>query len=192
MYNHIESRHAQPPGGVPCQLCGVVKGTRQSHRLHIRTYHQDLSEPSSKKRKDGPDDLSSFSLEDNNTVYEYYSVNRPTERFIDLHASIKEKVVEKENGELRCGDCGYVAKKGRRDYMYSHIEAKHVKHDGIACQICDKICSTRQSHRTHLIGKHNVKTRAAGAEVIKSEGNTKKEKYKADSVPVQSEKEDTF
>ena len=66
----------------------------------------------------------------------------------DLKAKIESKIIAFESGEYGCQDCSYTSK--FRHNLPKHIEARHVSHPGIQCDMCMKTCQTRESFRRHM------------------------------------------
>ena len=91
---------------------------------------------------------------------EYHSVVSITPEFEELHDQIKSKVarVEGTNKDLLCTDCGFIS--NHKSVMYDHVEARHVTHPGVTCQMCGKTGMTRNAHRVHLIARHKAKVTA--------------------------------
>jgi hypothetical protein len=46
-----------------------------------------------------------------------------------------------------CLDCGYT--KPNKGHVIEHVEARHVQHPAYVCQLCGKLCTTRNTFRQH-------------------------------------------
>jgi hypothetical protein len=67
-------------------------------------------------------------------------------------SSMMEKIEDNtgKDGQLtrwRCTACG---KHGRRDNLRVHIEGAHMERGSHACQVCESVCATRHSLKTHM------------------------------------------
>ena len=54
-----------------------------------------------------------------------------------------------------CSECEYNSKYNHN--VFEHIEAKHVGSLGYLCDICNKVCPTKNALRTHNIRHHKNK-----------------------------------
>jgi len=74
------------------------------------------------------------------------------EKLDAMIAAKMSKFVEGGRSSWRCMDCG-------KDYNSKadasrHVEAHHVNHPGLACNICLKILKNRESLRSHMTNVH--------------------------------------
>jgi len=74
------------------------------------------------------------------------------EKLDAMIAAKMSKFVEGGRSSWRCMDCG-------KDYKSKadasrHVEAHHVNHPGLACNICLKILKNRESLRSHMTNVH--------------------------------------
>jgi len=147
--------NSEPPQVVVKVENGSTNGGLQKtppSQAHTKLFSISSTNPPKTKESD-------IKPEEKDTkTYDYHSVSKVTPEFYELDAKIKAKVIEKGQNEFTCKDCDFFTK--NRCNMYNHVEAKHVQHDGVKCQICNKMCSTRLSHRVHLIVGHKVQVRA--------------------------------
>ena len=69
-------------------------------------------------------------------------------------------VIVDEHRLYQCCDCSYTSANSRN--MVNHIESKHVTTAGAQCQVCKKICPTREALRKHVSRSHRVKVNVDG------------------------------
>ena len=69
-----------------------------------------------------------------------------------LEELISSKMRRTEFGEWVCLDCDYTNKYRQR--LQYHIESKHVSSPGHACEICQKICPTKNALCLHRSRYH--------------------------------------
>jgi len=72
----------------------------------------------------------------------------------DLDDVIKSKLTTDDRGFHFCCDCSYSSSNRRN--VINHIESKHVTTGGAICQICKKLCPTREALRKHFSRSHKV------------------------------------
>merc|ERR550519_589637 len=85
----------------------------------------------------------------NKAATQFHEVNS----FEDLDNTIKTMFYKIEAG-FQCTECEHVSK--QRPNMVNHVEAKHVQHNGVVCELCNKHSTTRQAHRMHQHRAHGV------------------------------------
>ena len=132
-----------------CDICMSSHSTKNSLNVHKSKYH--------KKRPSFPEiiDYQLLLL----FTLEIYEINY-SQIFLDFeyaHEDGSEYVNEQHidfdsmmsfaNGVYMCGHCQYTCEKRQR--MTFHIEARHVQGSVYSCDLCDKICSTRNAIRVH-------------------------------------------
>ena len=66
---------------------------------------------------------------------------------------IGEKIVKLGPNSFQCSECDFMSK--LKSTVQNHIESKHIKHGGTSCDICGKVCATRQACRMHKSREHN-------------------------------------
>lgn len=70
-----------------------------------------------------------------------------------LDMVIQSKILTISQNEYSCVECGHVSK--TKQNISGHIEANHVEnHPGVICQVCAKICTTRDALRKHMVRYH--------------------------------------
>ena len=69
-----------------------------------------------------------------------------------LEELISSKMRKTECGEWVCLDCPYTNRYRQR--LQYHIESKHVASPGHVCNICQKVCSTRNALCLHRSRHH--------------------------------------
>ena len=58
------------------------------------------------------------------------------------------------SGFWYCLQCDFNSSK--RGNVQSHVEAKHVKSEGVSCGVCGTICPTRKALSMHIYRRHRV------------------------------------
>jgi transcription elongation factor Elf1 len=72
--------------------------------------------------------------------------------FADLDAEINSRISRLGPQMFQCMDCEFNASK--KSTVSNHIESKHIGHAGVSCNICGKVCVTRQAYRMHKSRDH--------------------------------------
>ena len=75
----------------------------------------------------------------------------------DLDSLIEEhmtKVKDHSQGRLvwSCNDCGKFSR--LKNDIAQHVEAVHITHPGLVCDICEKVLKTRSTLKSHMKSKH--------------------------------------
>jgi len=70
----------------------------------------------------------------------------------DLYDIIRSKIQKTNDGLWMCGDCGKASK--WKTNIFEHIEATHVESPGYQCEICLKMCKTKNALRSHKNREH--------------------------------------
>ena len=73
--------------------------------------------------------------------------------FNELDDIIKSKILT-EDGEYKCSECNYTSRNHRN--VCNHIESKHLTTGGAQCQVCHKVCPTREALRKHFTRTHKL------------------------------------
>ena len=72
--------------------------------------------------------------------------------FAGLDDIIKSKIIMDGSGSFQCCECNYASTNSRN--VINHIESKHVTTTGVQCDVCQKICPTREALRKHISRLH--------------------------------------
>ena len=73
--------------------------------------------------------------------------------FLDFEEGLRQHMFKASNtGFWHCKFCAYFSRLTTN--VTRHIEAKHVKKDGFSCAMCNKVCPTRSSLKTHIYRYH--------------------------------------
>ena len=75
--------------------------------------------------------------------------------WIEVDEIIRSKIVQINSSEYQCTDCNHTSK--TRQNLGTHIEASHVDHPPVICNICAKLCTTRDALRKHNVRNHKDK-----------------------------------
>ena len=72
--------------------------------------------------------------------------------FGDLDALIDARIGKTGPQTYQCMECSFNANK--KSTVSNHVESKHIRHGGVSCDICGKVCATRQAYRMHKSRDH--------------------------------------
>ena len=72
--------------------------------------------------------------------------------FGDLDAMIDARIGKTGPQTYQCMECSFNANK--KSTLSNHLESKHIRHGGVSCDLCGKICATRQAYRMHKSRDH--------------------------------------
>ena len=72
---------------------------------------------------------------------------------------IMGKLIKDKANSFRCKECNFTHK--RRDVMIDHIEEHHLDTGGAECQVCHKVCKTREKLRRHMYSHQKRVSRAS-------------------------------
>ena len=75
--------------------------------------------------------------------------------FSELDMMIESKVIKLASNSFQCTDCDFSSK--LKSTVANHVESKHIQHGGATCNVCGKVCATRQACRMHKSRDHNPK-----------------------------------
>ena len=70
----------------------------------------------------------------------------------ELKEMINKRIVRTPDNTFECSDCDYKTK--HLHCLKIHIESKHIISDGFQCQLCEKLCPTRNALRAHQKRHH--------------------------------------
>jgi len=73
----------------------------------------------------------------------------------DLDMMIESKIIKLGTSAFQCAECEFPSR--LKSTVSNHIESKYIKHGGISCDLCGKVCATRQACRMHKSRDHNPK-----------------------------------
>ena len=77
--------------------------------------------------------------------------NRPI--LLDMDEFIRSQMQKTVGGDWQCCYCGRQSKV--KTNIFEHIEASHVETPGYVCDLCSKLCRTRNALRAHKHREHN-------------------------------------
>ena len=72
--------------------------------------------------------------------------------FGDLDAMIDARISKTGPQTYQCMECSFNANK--KSTVLNHVESKHISHGGVSCDLCGKVCATRQAYRMHKSRDH--------------------------------------
>ena len=80
-------------------------------------------------------------------------INKVEHRILGpLEAMISQKMQRRPDGDWECLECPY-SNKTRQRLQY-HIESKHIASPGHVCDICFKVCPTKNALNLHRSRYH--------------------------------------
>jgi len=65
---------------------------------------------------------------------------------------IRSKITQLDKNMFQCLECEHTS--NYKSNMVKHVEDRHVKHQGHACEYCEKICPSRNALSAHISRKH--------------------------------------
>jgi len=71
-----------------------------------------------------------------------------------LAGLIESKMTRLDSGQFQCLDCPYTHKARQR--LQFHIESKHVDGPGHVCELCHKVCPTKNALNLHRSRHHKT------------------------------------
>ena len=69
-----------------------------------------------------------------------------------LDSLIAEHMTKVKTGGWSCNDCGKFSK--LKNDIAKHVEANHITHPGLVCDMCEKVLKTRDTLKSHMKSKH--------------------------------------
>ena len=69
-----------------------------------------------------------------------------------LDSLIAEHMTKVKTGGWSCNDCGKFSK--LKNDIAKHVEANHITHPGLVCDLCEKVLKTRDTLKSHMKSKH--------------------------------------
>lgn len=69
-----------------------------------------------------------------------------------LNSDIEAQMTRLDSGRWRCLTCGWETHARAR--LWEHVEATHVVTSGYPCELCHKICPSKNAYKTHKSRYH--------------------------------------
>lgn len=135
-------------GKWECNECGF-RSKSTNVRYHIESKHvQSSSGYICPKCNDYFRTRNALNTHMSNKHKSYWMILDTADEFI------RSKMVNLGGGKWQCAVCYHVTKSTN---LYYHIESKHVQISGYTCQICHKLCKSRNSYNVHMSTYHRSK-----------------------------------
>ena len=69
-----------------------------------------------------------------------------------LNSHIEAQMTKLDSGRWQCLTCGWETHARAR--LWEHVEATHVVTSGYSCELCHKICPSKNAYKTHKSRYH--------------------------------------